>query len=291
MEISELISELSSELHSELQALDKQASTAPGNNFEARTYSPYGFHLPRSAPLLAFAGELCGALPRRYLLGNGQRAYDTGLMRFHSPDAVSPFGRGGLNAYAYCQGDPVNNVDCDGHSPTRIAGQGTGLVWGTVGMLSSLNKASRTIVKRSVAKANGQPVPREFDAASRTNNAMIFTGGLVSTLTKAPGVAMAFSYPTVGLANEAFSVLGMGAASVAGVGKMRQLVTDIKATLIEARINRIPLGKLAIESLKEASGWNRLLGQESAILEPLPEKVLMVRWTTGRALAVGRGSR
>lgn len=263
-----------------LQVLGKQASTPLGNTFVGRPYSPHGFYLPQSAALLAFAGELCGALPRRYLLGNGKRAYDTGLMRFHSPDTVSPFGRGGLNAYAYCQGDPVNNVDRDGHSPTRIAGQSTGLVWGTVGMLSSLNKASRTIVKRSVAKANGQPVPKEFDAASRTNNAMIFNGGLASTLSKVPGVAMAFGYPTVGLASEVVCVLGMGAASVAGVGKMRQLVTDIKATLVEARMNRIPLGKLAIESLKEATGWNRLLGQESAILERMPEKVLLVRWAT-----------
>lgn len=36
-------------------------------------------------------------------------------MRFHSPDSVSPFGRGGINAYAYCMCDPVNRADPDGH--------------------------------------------------------------------------------------------------------------------------------------------------------------------------------
>lgn len=36
-------------------------------------------------------------------------------MRFHSPDSWSPFGGGGLNAYMYCMGDPVNRVDPTGH--------------------------------------------------------------------------------------------------------------------------------------------------------------------------------
>jgi RHS repeat-associated protein len=50
-----------------------------------------------------------------YLLGNGYRAYNPRLMRFHSPDSWSPFGRGGLNPYMYCVGDPVNNSDPTGH--------------------------------------------------------------------------------------------------------------------------------------------------------------------------------
>jgi RHS repeat-associated protein len=52
-----------------------------------------------------------------YLLGNGYRAYNPRLMRFHSPDSWSPFGGGGLNAYMYCVGDPINRVDPTGHVP------------------------------------------------------------------------------------------------------------------------------------------------------------------------------
>jgi len=51
-----------------------------------------------------------------YLLGS-YRAYNPVLMCLHSPDSLSPFGRGGLNAYAYCLGDPVNRVDPTGHLP------------------------------------------------------------------------------------------------------------------------------------------------------------------------------
>lgn len=50
-----------------------------------------------------------------YLLGNGYRAYNPVLMRFNRPDNLNPFGEGGLNAYAYCAGDPVNRSDPTGH--------------------------------------------------------------------------------------------------------------------------------------------------------------------------------
>ncbi|MFJ4384679.1 RHS repeat-associated core domain-containing protein [Pseudomonas sp. NPDC089408] len=259
-------------------AIDQQCTVHTGSHFPLRRYTPYGHHTIESGGWLAFAGEADSLVPHCYLLGNGKRAYDTVLMRFHSPDSFSPFGRGGINTYAYCQGDPINNVDRDGHSPSRIVGQSTGLVWGSVGMLSSLNKASRTIVKRSIAKANGLTVPKEFDNASRTNNAMIFNGGLMSTLTKVPGVAFAYAFPAASIANEAFTAVGISAASFAGAGKLRQLYTDMKATYREARLNRLPLVKLTVESVKEATGWNRFRGQESAILEPLPEKVLLVRF-------------
>ncbi|RMN11653.1 RHS repeat-associated core domain-containing protein, partial [Pseudomonas syringae group genomosp. 3] len=43
-----------------------------------------------------------------------------GQMRFNSPDSLSPFGEGGLNAYGYVGGDPVGFGDPSGHVKLRI---------------------------------------------------------------------------------------------------------------------------------------------------------------------------
>lgn len=50
-------------------------------------------------------------------LGNGYRAYNPLLMRFHSQDSMTPFGDGGINSYGYVNGDPFNNIDPSGHAP------------------------------------------------------------------------------------------------------------------------------------------------------------------------------
>jgi RHS repeat-associated protein len=65
--------------------------------------------------LLGFNGERPDPVTGHYLLGNGYWAFNPLLMRFNSPDSLSPFGKGGLNSYAYCLGDPVNFMDPTGH--------------------------------------------------------------------------------------------------------------------------------------------------------------------------------
>lgn len=81
-------------------------------------YSPYGHQSAQRGVMtrLGFNGELLEVKTEWYLLGNGYRAYNTLFMRFHSPDSLSPFGKGGLNAYGYCEGEPVMNSDPTGQS-------------------------------------------------------------------------------------------------------------------------------------------------------------------------------
>lgn len=82
-------------------------------------YSPYGQQSAQHAVMtrLGFNGELRETKPEGYLLGNGYRAYNPQLMRFQSPDSLSPFDKGGRHAYMYCGGEPVMNSDPSGHSP------------------------------------------------------------------------------------------------------------------------------------------------------------------------------
>lgn len=81
--------------------------------------------------LPGFNGELPDPLTGHYLLGHGYRAYNPVLMRFNSPDNLSPFAEGGVNAYAYCRGDPVNRRDPDGHADTE---QVLSFVWIALGL-------------------------------------------------------------------------------------------------------------------------------------------------------------
>lgn len=92
-------------------------------------YSPYG-HRPvenGQLSLLGFNGEQAEPVTGHYLLGNGYRAFNPVLMRFNSPDSLSPFDKGGLNAYAYALGNPVNRVDPTGHFAFSSAVKFTGL--------------------------------------------------------------------------------------------------------------------------------------------------------------------
>ncbi|MFJ4067894.1 RHS repeat-associated core domain-containing protein [Pseudomonas sp. NPDC089996] len=98
---------------------DKQASVLGVKEPEGGhgiSYSAYGAHefSAESAGIIGFSGYYFDALSTHYLLGNGYRSYSPRMMRFLSPDSLSPFGRGGLNAYGYCGGDPINRIDPDG---------------------------------------------------------------------------------------------------------------------------------------------------------------------------------
>ncbi|WP_445379516.1 RHS repeat-associated core domain-containing protein, partial [Pseudomonas syringae] len=97
-------------------------------------YTPYG-HRQALNQLPGFNGERPDPLTGHYLLGNGYRAYNPALMRFNSPDSMSPFGKGGMNAYAYCAGDPVNRSDPSGHEVD--VGQVLSFVWIGLGLFGA----------------------------------------------------------------------------------------------------------------------------------------------------------
>lgn len=79
-------------------------------------YSAYGQQSAQQKVMthLGFNGELSEVRTDWFFLGNGYRVYNPRLMRFQSPDKFSPFGKGGMNSYIYCGGEPVNRVDPTG---------------------------------------------------------------------------------------------------------------------------------------------------------------------------------
>lgn len=112
-------------VESTLIATDQQRSVLSALNRshkQSLVYTAYGHLMPGGGllGLLGFNGELPDPVTGHYTLGNGYRAFNPVLMRFNSSDSLSPFGKGGLNAYAYCLGDPVNRSDPTGHTPLLL---------------------------------------------------------------------------------------------------------------------------------------------------------------------------
>lgn len=96
----------------------------------AVSYTAYGFYPGQSVAggSLGYTGQRRMPETGHYLLGNGYRALNVVMMRFNTPDSLSPFGRGGLNAYAYCAGDPINRVDPSGHVVSMLRGLAGGFL-------------------------------------------------------------------------------------------------------------------------------------------------------------------
>jgi RHS repeat-associated protein len=88
-----------------------------------------------------------------YILGD-YRAYSPILMRFHSPDAASPFGHGGLNAYVYCSGNPVNRSDPSGEGWLEWLFVGIGAVASGIGMVLSAGTLAPALVAAVTLSAN-----------------------------------------------------------------------------------------------------------------------------------------
>lgn len=97
-----------------LYSTDRQYSVLGKTHGGPQAYSPYGALPPGRGPGLAFCGQFRDPVTNSYPLGSGRRFYNPALMRFQSPDPLSPFARGGINRYAYCSNDPINYTDPSG---------------------------------------------------------------------------------------------------------------------------------------------------------------------------------
>ena len=96
-----------------LSALAASGATLPITSALASPSSAHSNVLGNNP--LGFNGARQDPVTKLYPLGHGYRMYSPTLMRFNAQDSLSPFGRGGVNGYAYCLGDPINRNDPSGH--------------------------------------------------------------------------------------------------------------------------------------------------------------------------------
>ncbi|WP_223462699.1 MULTISPECIES: RHS repeat-associated core domain-containing protein [unclassified Pseudomonas] len=210
------------ECNSQLLVTNQQRSVlrmdGPGGVVR-QVYAPYGHRRVESGPgsLLGFTGEAVDPATGHYLLGNGHRAFNPVLMRFNSPDRLSPFGRGGLNAYAYCLGDPVNFSDPTGRFAdiarlitSLLSVTNTGL--GMSRVIPSYNLAKDALRLGAVTKL---PFRQSATAVSTVvASGTILTTGLVgvasavATLVDEPETAKILGYVALGLTGLAIASRG-----------------------------------------------------------------------------------
>lgn len=145
------------------------ASTAGADRRRPEPFSPQA--------RLGYNGQLHESGLDWQILGNGYRVYNPTLMRFHSPDSLSPFGDGGVNAYAYCAGDPINQLDPTGHwSIGAFAGQLFGFKLRTPLITPVLTVTAATMAAVGIAVASPNDTQRNIAIAGAVVGA---TGALL----------------------------------------------------------------------------------------------------------------
>lgn len=161
---------------------------------------------------LGFNGERLDPISGTTHLGNGYRAYNPVLMRFNCPDGWSPFGRGGINPYAYCAGDPVNRADPTGHHSFLgwfgiAAGVALGVLLTPVSGGSSLAVALSVISVTLAVTSTGLAVAQQFVEESDPKTAAALGWAALGT-----GIVS-------GLSSAALSKVAPGAKSLVGLLK------------------------------------------------------------------------
>lgn len=157
-------------------------------------YSSYGYCPGENGltSLLGFNGERLDRVTGFYLLGNGHRGFDPVLMQFNSPDMLSPFRKGGLNPYAYCLRDPINNLDPSGNVPLPFRVQSMATKWLTK---TRLNRPPGWRTIASATKPKNPVLAVDFEKLGKTNVKWSLADNSSAVSSERP-VARVISQPT-----------------------------------------------------------------------------------------------
>ncbi|HEF4760585.1 TPA: RHS repeat-associated core domain-containing protein [Pseudomonas putida] len=279
-------------INSQLLCTDQQRSVlrvtdAAGTVQQA--YVPYGHRRVDGGlgSLLGYTGERVDPLTGHYLLGNGHRGFNPVLMRLNSSDSLSPFGRGGLNPYAYCLGDPVNFSDPTGRFAEigRLISSLLGLTNTGLGMtrpIPSFNLAKDALRLGAVRKL---PPRQGFLAAST-----VVASGLILAI-GAMGVGSAVTAITGD--TEAAAILGFVALGLTALAFGSRVgaywaARDPKAeaalkSLVENKGQVIPLGSSAVAPSAPSLELFSRKRTYHQMIDPLSDRKIL---TTKRSQAI-----
>ncbi|MFF7062425.1 RHS repeat-associated core domain-containing protein [Pseudomonas sp. NPDC008258] len=222
----------------------------------ARAYSPYGVTRGlRPTTMLAFCGQRRDPLSESYPLGNGYRHYSPALMRFLSPDSHSPFDRGGINAYAYCAGDPVNRTDESGRFWIKLF---THLAFGS----SAIAGTGNMVVSRMRARINNVPLPngvvepalpRLHPHVAAAANVLDTYAYATSIIVRGPHLADTFNPGSMANLQPVLNGADLGRAGAGFLG-FAALPMNARHEWRRAGVRGMPRGRLIGDALLDAYG-------------------------------------
>jgi RHS repeat-associated protein len=141
---------------------DSLLKTLSSNNPQQLSYAAYGYHPAKSglSALIGFNGECPDAITGHYPLGQGNRFFNPVLMRFNSPDELSPFDeRAGINQYAYCGGDPTNFVDPTGNIKLAVILRGRNIPTPVIRSPLNTTRDTTSAITKNPGKVGLNPRP------------------------------------------------------------------------------------------------------------------------------------
>lgn len=208
--------------------------------------------------LAGFNGERPDPVTGYSHLGNGYRACQPGLRRFNVPDGWSPFGAGGINPYACCVDDPVNQADPSGHmSVGQWIGMGLGIVAGIALSLVTEGAALPAVTTLFATVAGNAAVGAGVELVSQALDGKGINWGQVGI---AMGISTAAALGGYGLGRlirlKGAGIRSFWASRVGGnVGSggasesLHEAVTSPEAALLRGRPEPEPLPPLGAEDL------------------------------------------
>lgn len=187
-----------------------------------------------------YAGERRETLTGWYI-PSGYRPYDPVIMGFLSPDNDSPFGQGGLNAYAYCAGDPVNRIDPSGHGWLTWALAGIGIGLGIVATVATLGAAAPALAALTAGGIGALTTSGAVAIGVAAMSAVSLGTGIASTVLEATGKD-----------SKAASILGWISMGT-GLAETGLAMAPKAAAKLAARTGR-SVGRAATKTAKGAGG-------------------------------------
>lgn len=221
-------------------------------------------------------------------LGNGYRAYNPVLMRLNCPDSWSPFGDGGINPYAYCTGDPVNQADPSGHfSLGQWIGMGVGLLAGialsivTEGAAIPFALSLIATVAGDAFIGAGSEIVTEAVNGQRINWGQVGIAAGLSAASTLAGYGLGIASKMKGTSNRPFGMLMMTEDSYGGAGREAEIQQFIHENL-EHRIDGPRM--YSVDKMNPLNYFECHYTDERIILERIYRRVKTVPYKTSQVV-------